>query len=101
MKRNTLKTMDLDSFYKAAHLDDSYRKWAFDRRLPCAYADVMIVDAHPSFWYEPFIGMTVFAELVFNDWGRGPFLYDAYVVYLQPTKRVRGRSFDVKHIIIL
>ncbi len=91
----------IDAFYKAAHLDESNRRWRKSRRTPSLFADVLIVDTHPGYWYEPFIGTQVFAELDFRDWGHGEFLYDVTVVYLTGTYVTHGRTIDPKHIMIL
>lgn len=90
-------------FYEAAHLDSKrcnlyYQKRCFGER----YAMVMITSCeHKDWWYHPFIGIEVFCQLRFNNYGYGEFLKEAVCVYLTNTRVTIGRTISAKDLMII
>ncbi len=89
-------------FYLAAGLDDRHHSYYFAKRQPAGrYATVLISDCqHKDWWYNKFIGLEVFVELCFKNYGYGEFLGEVTCIRLHNSKKTVGRSIDAKDIII-
>lgn len=86
----------MDKFAEAAYLNNT--NW-ISKRYPAEYANVLISDAMPGFWYEPFIGVECFVILDFIYKTR--YLRDVHIVRVIGSKIHRGRSIRPQDIIML
>lgn len=88
----------IDSFAEDAYLNKTHDPY-FRKRLPGAYAEVIISDCQSSsWWYAKYIGVECLVQLHFLY--KTNFIKDVEVVRLINSKVHHGRSIDPRDIII-
>ena len=66
------------------------------------YGTVLIGSCkHKDWWYRNLVGIEVFCELIFSNYGYGEFLKDAKAVRLTNTTVIEGRTIDPADIILI